>query len=118
MNYCRFKEQEREERILLGPPHPADIFREEVWPRLQIDRRTLASQLGVSISTASKFINRRARVSPRIAAGLANVSGRNPLYWLVLQAQHDAWLIHNDAEGSLVSPARPNKSRYRIPELA
>lgn len=118
MNYCRFKDQQHEEWMLLGPPHPAEIFRDEVWPHLEMDRKTLAAHLGVSVSTTSKFMNRRIRVSPRIAAGLASLTGRNALYWLVLQAQHDAWLIQNSPEWNPSAPFRARARRLPVREPA
>lgn len=117
MNYCRFKDQQREEWMLLGPAHPADIFREEVFATLALTRKALASRLGLSVSTTSKFMNRRIRVSPRIAAGLAAVSPRSALYWLVVQAQYDAWRIELDQEEK-ADASNQRARRFAIPELA
>lgn len=91
MSYCRFKEQDREEYDLLGPPHPGEILREDLYPRLKMSRRALARQLGVSSATVSRLLNERCRVSAKVAMELARLSGTNALYWLVLQAHHDAW---------------------------
>jgi addiction module HigA family antidote len=91
MSYCRFKEQDREEYDLLGPPHPGEILREDLCPRLKMSRKTLARQLGVSTSTVSRLLKERCRVSAKVAMELARLSGSNTLYWLLLQAHHDAW---------------------------
>ena len=90
---CRFKEQEREEFELLGPPHPGEILREEVLPRLTISRKSLAVQLGISYSGVSRLLRERRRVTSGLAATLAAISGTSALYWLVLQAHHDAWVV-------------------------
>jgi addiction module HigA family antidote len=93
MLHCRFKEQEREEFELLGPPHPGEILREEVLPRLTISRKSLAVQLGISYSGVSRLLRERRRITGGLAARLAAISGTSALYWLVLQAHHDAWVL-------------------------
>jgi len=98
MQLCRFKEQEREELDLLGPPHPGEILREDLLPRLKLSRKELAAELGVSRSTVSKLMNERRRISRKLAAGLARLSGTSALYWLLLQAHHDAWSVERDGE--------------------
>src|SRR5262245_12089718 len=94
---CRFKENEREEFDLIGPPHPGEVLREEVLPRLEISIKSLAAQLGVSYSTVSRLLNAKRRVTSNLAVGLARISGTIALYWLVLQAHHDAWLLRGIA---------------------
>ena len=93
MLHCRFKEQEREEFELLGPPHPGEILREEVLLRLTISRKSLAVQLGISHSGVSRLLRERRRITGGLAARLAAISGTSALYWLVLQAHHDAWVL-------------------------
>jgi addiction module HigA family antidote len=101
MHNSRFKDQEREEFSLFGPYHPGEIIREELLPRLNLSRKALAIKLGVSYSTVCKLLKERKRVSPKLAAGLAKISGTSILYWLVMQAHHDAWL----AQGRGISAA-------------
>jgi antitoxin HigA-1 len=98
MSYCRFKEQDREEYDLLGPPHPGEILREDLLPRLKMSRKALARELGVSYTTISRLLLERRRVSPKLAMGLARLSGTNAFYWLMLQAQHDAWRVEKAHE--------------------
>lgn len=93
MKNCRFKEQEREEFILLGPPHPGEIFSQDIFPHLSVSKKKLAKELGVSGKTVSRFLDKRGRVSADMALGLARLSGTSALYWLVLQAHHDAWRV-------------------------
>lgn len=93
MSYCRFKEQDREEYDLLGPPHPGEILREDLLPRLKMSRKALAGQLGVSYTTVSRLLREGRRITPKLAMGLARLSGTNALYWLMLQAHHDAWRV-------------------------
>lgn len=99
MQLCRFREQEREEFELLGPPHPGEILREEVLPRLRLSRKDLAVKLKISTSSASRLLNGRRRLTRELAVGLARISGTSPLYWLVLQAHHDAWVLEYAPRG-------------------
>ncbi len=87
----KFKEQEREEFNLFGPPHPGDVFRDDIFPRLKLSRKALALEMQISYGTLSRFITGRKRVSPALAVELSRISGTGVLYWLVLQAHHDAW---------------------------
>ncbi len=105
MLHYRFKEQEREEFELLGPPHPGEVLREEVLPRLKISRKELAVQLDISYSTVSRLLNARRRITRDLAARLAWISGTSALYWLVLQAHYDAWVVQGPSYPR--SPVRP-----------
>jgi len=105
MSYCKFKDRESEEYDLLGPPHPGEIAHENALLRLGLSRKELAATLDVSTSTVSKVLHGRRRVSPKIAAGLAKLTGTTPLYWLVMQAHYDAWLLSKPVE----SPSRKSK---------
>jgi addiction module HigA family antidote len=80
MHPGRHREVEREEFELFGPPHPGEILREEVLPRLKLSRKQLAEMLGVSKSTASKLLNARRRLTPKLASRLAKATGTNALY--------------------------------------
>jgi addiction module HigA family antidote len=72
-----------------------------VLPRLGISQRSLALQLKISRSTVSRILNERRRITGDLAAKLARISGTSALYWLVVQAHHDAWRL----ERALVAPA-------------
>jgi addiction module HigA family antidote len=94
MHLARGREVDRDEFELFGPPHPGEILREEVLPRLKLSRRQLAEMLGVSYSTASSLLTAQRRLTPALAARLATATGTNAVYWLVLQAHRDAWLLN------------------------
>src|SRR5262245_28840437 len=116
MQHCRFREQDREEFDLLGPPHPGEILREELLPRLSLSRKALAKQLNISNSSVSRLLNERRRVTSDLALSLAQLSGTNALYWLVLQAHHDAWLVQRASDASRserVSTRRTERERRR-----
>src|SRR5262245_42678848 len=104
---CRFKEQEREEFELFGPSHPGEILRDGILPRLDISRKAFAAELGVSYSTVSKLLNGHRRIRPELAVTLARISGTSVLYWLVLQAHHDAWKAQAVSSERRTSVAKP-----------
>lgn len=93
MLLAKAKEVERHEFELFGPPHPGEILREEVLPRLKLSRRKLGAILGVSQATTANLLDARRRLTPVLVARLAAATGTNALYWLVLQAHHDAWSL-------------------------
>ena len=97
MEHCRFQEQERAEFHLLGPPHPGEVLREVIWPRLNLTRKLAAQKMGVPLSAVSRLLNERRRVTRDLARSLARVTGTNALFLLVLQAHYDAWALENGA---------------------
>jgi addiction module HigA family antidote len=104
----RFRDQEQEELALLGPPHPGEILREDIWPQLKMSKKAAAKKMNVSRSAVSNLLNERRRVSRHLAAGLAEISGISVIYWLVLQAHHDAWQMERD--GYCRHPVRASDS--------
>lgn len=106
---CRFRMQEAAEYALLGPPHPGEIFREDFLPRLKLTRKAVARKGGISAETMSKFLNERRRVTRKLAEKLARATGTNALFWLVVQAHHDAWLSESRAGGEDM-PAKKKKT--------
>lgn len=127
MQVCKFREQEREELGLLGPPHPGEIVREEMLPRLGLTQKALAKRLNVSYSTVLRFLKGRRRVTSELAVALARVSGTQALYWLVLQAHHDAWtaqraydaevLAQREAESALRHGRRLPRTLVRLTDI-
>ena len=95
MEHCRFREQEYAEFRLIGPPHPGEVLREVIWPRLNMTRKLAAQKMGVPLSAVSKLLNERRRVTRELARSLARITGTNALFWLVLQAHYDAWVLEN-----------------------
>jgi len=74
-----------------GPPHPGEILREQVLPRLSLSRKELAAKLGVSLARLVDFLGERRPVSLDMARRLGKAFGNGPRYWLALQMQHDVW---------------------------
>lgn len=56
-----------------------------------------ADALGVSRKHVSAIVNGRVPVTPDMAVRLAGVFATEPEIWVNLQAQHDLWLVRQQA---------------------
>ena len=74
-----------------GPPHPGEVLREQILPRLGLSRRELAAKLDVSLSRLADFLSQKRPVSLDLARRLGKAFGNGARYWLALQMQHDVW---------------------------
>lgn len=74
-----------------GPPHPGEVLRDQILPRLNLSRTELAKRLGVRLSQLSDVLNQRRPVSLDMARRLGKAFGNGARYWLALQMQHDVW---------------------------
>ena len=74
-----------------GPPHPGELVREQILPRLALSRKELAAKLGVSLARLADFLSEKRPVSLDLARRLGKAFGNGARYWLALQMQHDVW---------------------------
>ena len=119
MQASKLREQDREEFDLLGPPHPGEIVRDELLPRLRLSRKALARQLNISYSTALRMLNGRRRVTSELAVSLARLSGTQVVFWLVMQAHYDAWQVQQRQERAAPprrSVSSPKMTMRKLPE--
>lgn len=75
----------------LPPPHPGEILREDILPRLGLTRRELAQHLNISTRLLSEFLNERRAVSLDLAVRLGTAFSNGARYWLGLQTHYDIW---------------------------
>ena len=88
-----------------APPHPGEILREDILPRLAMSRSALASHLGMSRRTLAALLDERRPITFEIAQRLGAALGSGTRYWLGLQAQHDIWRAGNAAPMTLAPVA-------------
>jgi addiction module HigA family antidote len=75
------------------PPHPGEILREDVLPRLHLSPAGLAARLGLPPETVIELLAERRPLTSDIAALLAATFGHSLRFWLGLQAQYDRWQL-------------------------
>ncbi len=74
------------------PPHPGEILRDDMLPRLHLAPAGLAGKLGLPAEAVAELLAERRPVTSEIAARLAATFGHSARFWLGLQTQHDRWL--------------------------
>jgi len=77
--------------MMLNPPHPGELLREDYLKPLGLSVTRAARALGVTRKTLSAVVNEKAGVSPAMAYRLAKALDTSPELWINLQAQYDLW---------------------------
>lgn len=73
------------------PPHPGEILRDDMLPRLQLAPAGLAGKLGLPADAVADLLAERCPVTAEIASRLAAAFGHSARFWLGLQTQYDRW---------------------------
>ena len=81
----------------LAPPHPGEILREDLLPKLGMSRAGLARHLGISVRRLGGLLAERLPVTLDLALRLSAAFGHGTRYWLGLQVQHDIWCAEQGA---------------------
>ena len=91
-----------------APPHPGDILREDLMPRLGLSRAALASHLGISRRALADLLGERKPVTLDLAVRLGQAFNNGTRFWLALQMQHDLWHAGHDeiASQPAIAPLR------------
>lgn len=71
------------------PPHPGEILREDILPRIELTPQVFAQHLAIKESDLAEFLNETRPVTVELAQRLAAALGQSPRYWLSLQVQFD-----------------------------
>lgn len=74
-----------------APPHPGEMLRLEVLPRIDMNAAALASHLGVSRQALRDVLAERRPVDLDMAQRLGQALGNGARFWLALQMHHDVW---------------------------
>jgi addiction module HigA family antidote len=77
--------------VILKPPHPGEILREDIFPALGISQGELADRLGVSRKTINEVMQEKRPLSPDMANRLGKFFGNGAGFWMRLQQQLDLW---------------------------
>ena len=83
--------EERAGRPGWRPSHPGAILREDILPALDMPMAAFAAHIGISRQSLYDIIGERRSVTADVAARLGRAFGNSTMFWLNLQAAHDAW---------------------------
>ena len=74
-----------------SPPHPGEILREDMLPRLRLGAASLAGRLHLPETEIAAGLAERSPLTGALALRLAVVFGHPVRFWLGLQTQFDRW---------------------------
>src|SRR5438270_3687975 len=94
-----------------NPSHPGEIIRDVCLDGLQLNVTKGARALGVTRTTLSRILNRKASVSPEMAVRLSKAFGSTAGFWLRLQLNYD--LAQVDKRAARINVRRV-RSRHNI----
>ena len=75
--------------MMINPPHPGELLREDVINALGLTVTEAADRLGMSRVALSRVLNGRAAVSPDLAVRLEMAGVSNARAWLSMQVNYD-----------------------------
>jgi antitoxin HigA-1 len=78
------------------PPHPGELLREDIMPKLTLDSAGLARHLGVENATLAEIISEQRPVTLDLARRLGAAFGQGAKFWLGVQMQFDLWKMQVD----------------------
>ena len=71
------------------PTHPGEILLEEFLRPLGLTQSSFARHIGVSAQCISEIVQKKRRITPKIAWLLAQALGTTPEFWINLQSVYD-----------------------------
>ncbi len=77
--------------MMLHPPHPGELLREDVIGELGLSVTEAAHRLAMSRAALSRVLNARAAISPDLAIRLEQAGVSTAQAWLGMQANYDLW---------------------------
>ncbi|MDX2289990.1 MAG: HigA family addiction module antitoxin [Hyphomicrobiaceae bacterium] len=92
------------------PPHPGEVLREDILPKLRLSRAEVARHLKVSARSLGDLLRERRGITLDLAMRLGTAFGQGAHFWLALQMQHDLWLA---AQGEPPQVRRLDARDYR-----
>ena len=95
------------------PPHPGEILREELLPRLGVTAAELADHLEIAPSVIEAVLAERRAIKLKLAQRLGVALGTGARYWLALQMQHDVYMADRMAPVS-IPPIVPLRRRAEL----
>ncbi|MDD4864103.1 MAG: HigA family addiction module antitoxin [Alishewanella agri] len=75
--------------MMMNPPHPGELLREDVIAELGLSVKETAERLGMSRVALSRVLNGRAAISPDLALRLEIAGVSTARAWLAMQVNYD-----------------------------
>ena len=75
--------------MMMNPPHPGELLREDVIAELGLSVKETAERLGMSRVALSRVLNGRAAISPDLALRLEMAGVSTARAWLAMQGNYD-----------------------------
>ncbi len=75
--------------MLMNPPHPGELLRDDVIAELGLSFTETADRLGMSRVALSRVLNGRAAISPDLALRLETAGVSTARAWLAMQRNYD-----------------------------
>jgi len=84
------------------PTHPGELLREDVIPETERSKVEIARMLGISPQHLYDLLAERKPVNPEDAVRFAKLFGNEPLFWIRMQGNHDAWRATREVDVSAI----------------
>lgn len=75
--------------MMMSPPHPGELLRDDVIAELGLSVTETAQRLGMSRVALSRVLNAQAAISPDLALRLEMAGVSTASAWLAMQANYD-----------------------------
>ena len=75
--------------MMMNPPHPGEVLREDVLAELNLSVTEAAKRLGMSRVALSRVLNSRAAISTDLAIRLERAGVSTARAWLSMQINYD-----------------------------
>jgi len=75
--------------MMMNPPHPGELLKEDVVEALGLSVTETADRLGMSRVALSRVLNGRAGISPDLAIRLESAGVSTARAWLAMQTNYD-----------------------------
>jgi addiction module HigA family antidote len=84
--------------MMMNPPHPGELLREDVIAELGLSVKETADRLGMSRVALSRVLNGRAAISPDLALRLEMAGVSTARAWLAMQVNFDLALAQQRSQ--------------------
>jgi addiction module HigA family antidote len=81
-----------------APPHPGEMLRDDILPRIGMTPSEAARRLNVSRQALHAVLSGKTGLSPEMAVRVSRLFGSSPSHWLAIQAAHDLWHVEQAGE--------------------